>query len=161
VFCSTGASCFYRWHSASREGATRLAARGLRALRMKRAAIMTHFCDPRTRFRSRRSTLLRTFSNFRGSGAGSGNRTRIASLEGWCFTTKLYPPAHAANATGVGLASTSGLNCAGRFSRLQRGVTAILSMRRVPPMRAATSRRAGAFPKASSGASEVASASTA
>ena len=24
-------------------------------------------------------------------GAGSGNRTRIASLEGWCFTTKLYP----------------------------------------------------------------------
>ena len=26
-----------------------------------------------------------------GVGAGSGNRTRIASLEGWCFTTKLYP----------------------------------------------------------------------
>ena len=25
------------------------------------------------------------------AGAGSGNRTRIASLEGWCFTTKLYP----------------------------------------------------------------------
>jgi hypothetical protein len=25
------------------------------------------------------------------NGAGSGNRTRIASLEGWCFTTKLYP----------------------------------------------------------------------
>jgi hypothetical protein len=24
-------------------------------------------------------------------GAGSGNRTRIASLEGWSFTTKLYP----------------------------------------------------------------------
>ena len=27
----------------------------------------------------------------RKGGAGSGNRTRIASLEGWCFTTKLYP----------------------------------------------------------------------
>lgn len=26
-----------------------------------------------------------------GDGAGSGNRTRIASLEGWSFTTKLYP----------------------------------------------------------------------
>ena len=25
------------------------------------------------------------------NGAGSGNRTRIASLEGWSFTTKLYP----------------------------------------------------------------------
>jgi hypothetical protein len=24
-------------------------------------------------------------------GAGRGNRTLIASLEGWCFTTKLYP----------------------------------------------------------------------
>ena len=24
-------------------------------------------------------------------GAGSGNRTRIASLEGWSFTIKLYP----------------------------------------------------------------------
>ena len=26
-----------------------------------------------------------------GVGAGSGNRTRIANLEGWSFTTKLYP----------------------------------------------------------------------
>ena len=25
------------------------------------------------------------------SGAGNGNRTRIASLEGWSFTIKLYP----------------------------------------------------------------------
>jgi hypothetical protein len=25
------------------------------------------------------------------NGAGSGNRTRIASLEGWSFTTKLCP----------------------------------------------------------------------
>lgn len=24
-------------------------------------------------------------------GAGEGNRTLIASLEGWCFTTKLHP----------------------------------------------------------------------
>ena len=24
-------------------------------------------------------------------GAGSGNRTRMANLEGWSFTTKLYP----------------------------------------------------------------------
>lgn len=28
---------------------------------------------------------------YAGDGAGSGNRTRIASLEGWSFTTKLYP----------------------------------------------------------------------
>ena len=32
-------------------------------------------------------------------GAGSGNRTRIASLEGWCFTTKLYPLGWASLAT--------------------------------------------------------------
>jgi hypothetical protein len=24
-------------------------------------------------------------------GAGRGNRTLVASLEGWCFTTKLHP----------------------------------------------------------------------
>ena len=24
-------------------------------------------------------------------GAGEGNRTLVASLEGWCFTTKLHP----------------------------------------------------------------------
>ena len=26
-----------------------------------------------------------------GNGAGNGDRTRIASLEGWSFTIKLYP----------------------------------------------------------------------
>ena len=29
----------------------------------------------------------------KGIGAGEGNRTLIASLEGWSFTTKLHPPA--------------------------------------------------------------------
>ena len=29
---------------------------------------------------------------FRGPGAGSGDRTRMASLEGWNFTIKLCPP---------------------------------------------------------------------
>ena len=27
-----------------------------------------------------------------GHGAGGENRTRVASLEGWSFTTKLHPP---------------------------------------------------------------------
>src|SRR5690606_4998196 len=42
----------------------------------------------------------------KGVGAGSGNRTRIASLEGWCFTTKLYPRAVCANCRQASPAST-------------------------------------------------------
>jgi hypothetical protein len=34
---------------------------------------------------------LSAISDEQGAGAGSGNRTRITSLEGWGFTTKLYP----------------------------------------------------------------------
>ncbi len=30
------------------------------------------------------------------TGAGSGNRTRVTSLEGWCSTSELYPPRHGA-----------------------------------------------------------------
>ena len=43
----------------------------------------------------------------RAAGAGSGNRTRITSLEGWGFTTKLYPPAQGwPIATAAGLSSS-------------------------------------------------------
>lgn len=45
---------------------------------------LTGICPPMCRF-------LKYFKELMGIGAGSGNRTRIASLEGWCFTTKLYP----------------------------------------------------------------------
>ena len=30
--------------------------------------------------------------------AGGGDRTRVASLEGWCFTTKQHPQRHGASA---------------------------------------------------------------
>ena len=37
-------------------------------------------------------TRLRPEANPKGKiGAGDGNRTHIASLEGWSFTTKLHP----------------------------------------------------------------------
>lgn len=29
--------------------------------------------------------------NYLGNGAGTGNRTQVASLEGWNFTIKLHP----------------------------------------------------------------------
>ena len=41
------------------------------------------------------SSVIWSFEDFRGGTeritAGSGNRTRVASLENWCTTTVLYP----------------------------------------------------------------------
>lgn len=36
-------------------------------------------------------TLPLSYTRSGSTGAGGGNRTRIASLEGWSFTTKLHP----------------------------------------------------------------------
>ena len=52
-----------------------------------------HHCN-RWENKSEKELIMRRFRpSERGLGAGSGNRTRIASLEGWSFTTKLYPRA--------------------------------------------------------------------
>src|SRR5687768_14849442 len=53
-----------------------------------------------TGFAARRALTLqegafyRRLRRLRGAGAGSGNRTRILSLEGCCTTIVLYPPAN-------------------------------------------------------------------
>ena len=44
--------------------------------------IVTHFCDPGTRNRLFKRGFLRVFRVLGRAGAGSGNRTRIISLEG-------------------------------------------------------------------------------
>ena len=53
-------------------------------------------------------------------GAGSGNRTRLTSLEGWGFTTKLYPLAPAdchGNGSFVNPSVARVLDCAGALRR--------------------------------------------
>ena len=63
-------------------------------------------------------------NNSRGAGAGSGNRTRILSLEGCCTTIVLYPPNPPCGASGVAIGS--------RFSALGRPL--LFKERRLPKL---------------------------
>ena len=51
----------------------------------------SHFRSHFSLFKASVNLQVTGNEGFNGSGAGEGNRTLVASLEGWSFTTKLHP----------------------------------------------------------------------
>src|SRR5436190_1259382 len=95
-------------------------------------------------FRSNFSLAIRVLPAFvrasvQGAGAGSGNRTRILSLEGCCTTIVLYPPKPAGPPPQ--LLSSSGTRGGGSRTRTYEAITAgdlqspPFATRDIPPAR--------------------------
>src|SRR6476620_10661690 len=87
---------------------------------------------------------------FGGLGAGEGNRTLIASLEGWCSTIELHPPAAVLHP--VSLAVGGGGGRIRTYVDVSRQIYSLLPLTARPPLRAkAPKQNAGgiwSFPNA-------------